>query len=137
MPHGQRPQLASRLRAAEAEARVQGRGIWSHESLGIKRADGDGLRPGWFQIIVGNVTSEAKRKDRMYLNFGADWSLDFTIEIPKHLYRRFAEITDGNDGFLGKTIEVRGWVEWAGGPKIILEFADQLIILPDGTGQSR
>lgn len=137
MPHGQRPKLASRLRTAEAAARAQRRRIWSHESLGVKTADGDGLRPGWFQIIIGNVTSEEKRKDRTYLNFGDDWSRDFTIEIPRRLYRRLSKITDRHDGFLGKTIEVRGWVEWAGGPKIILEFADQLTIVPDRKVQSR
>lgn len=137
MPHGQPPRLASRLRTVEAEARAGKRGIWAHESLGVKLAEGDELRPGWFQVIVGKVTSEAKRKDRMYLNFGDDWSRDFTIEIPSRLYRSLPEITGEQGGFFGKTVEVRGWVEWAGGPKIILEFAEQLIVMPGIKNQRR
>ena len=131
MPHGQAPRMASELRAAEREARTERRGLWSHEGLRIKRADGEGLQPGWFQLIGGKIVSEAKRKNRMYLNFGEDWSRDFTIEIPKRLYRYLPKITGEQDTFLGKTVEVRGWVEWAGGPKIILEFAEQLIVVPE------
>jgi len=137
MPRGTAPKFAQELRRAEAEARAEQKGLWSYSGLSVKRADGNELRPGWFQIIVGKVVSVSKRKERAYLNFGDDWSEDFTVEIPKRLYRHFPETPDNKLGFLGKTIEVRGWVEWAGGAKIILEFADQIIIVPEGSDHSR
>lgn len=131
MPRFHRPKMAEALRTAEARARSKRRGLWSLQSLSVVSAQGDKLRTGWFQIIKGRVLSEKRLKGRTFLNFGEDWSRDFTIEIPKRLYRHFSAADTNSLNLEGQTIEVRGWTEWAGGPKIILEFAEQLVVLDE------
>lgn len=149
MPHSHRSKAADDLRTAEATARQDKKGLWAYDALSVVRADSKDLRPGWFQIIRGKVLSEKRLKGRTYLNFGDDWRKDFTVEIPKRLYRQFGagERATADQsatrfepvqlGFEGRQIEVRGWVEWAGGPKIIIEHAAQLSLVPDPDAQSR
>ncbi len=130
MPHTLRPVAADPLRGAEKNARESHKGLWAIGGLSPVHANSDKLQPGWFQIIIGKVLSEKRSRSGTYLNFGKDWATDFTVQIPKRLYRQFTETENQSFGLEGKTIEVRGWVEWAGGPKIILEDAAQLIIIP-------
>lgn len=142
MPHSHRPAAAKALRHAENTARTGKHGLWAKNSATIVSADSNGLRPGWFQIVRGKIMAENRLRDRIYLNFGPDWRSDFTIEIPKRLYRRFGLAkTPGTRtakiGLTGKNIEVRGWVEWSGGPKIILEDAEQLVVLPPPSAGAR
>ena len=137
MPHHHQPVLAAQLHGAEAEARTKKRGLWAIDGLSAVQATSEQLHPGWFQIVTGKILSEKRRKNGVYLNFGDDWSRDFTIEIPKRLYRQFNAKSDGTLGLEGQYVEVRGWVEWAGGPKIILEYASQLTVALPVPAQSR
>jgi endonuclease YncB( thermonuclease family) len=129
-PHDQRPVAPDALYRAEAEARAKTLGLWARSEYQILQASSSKLRPGWFQIITGVVLSEKRTRGGIYLNFGTDWATDFTVQIPKRLYRQFGLSAKQLPGFEGKTIEVRGWVEWAGGPKIILDDAAQILVLP-------
>lgn len=129
MPYFSRPVAEAPLRSAEAFAQTAELGLWQRRLLAPVTATGDAVRPGWFQLVEGKILSENRRHEKTYLNFGRDWRRDFTVEIPKKLYRQFDGTSDATLGLTGKTIQVRGWVEWAGGPKIILEDAAQLLVL--------
>jgi micrococcal nuclease len=114
----------------EQEARQQKRGLWSYTGYRFQKASVDenkNIRPGWFQFIEGRVLSAKRNNNRVFLNFGPDWSKDFTIEVPLKFARklRFSKTPEALEQ---KNIRVRGWVEWAGGPKIILTSASHLQI---------
>jgi len=137
MPRYQRPSDEGALRNAETTAQQNKKGLWAIQGFNVIPASSPDIRPGWFQVISGLVISEKRHKSRTFLNFGTDWSKDFTIEIPSRLYRQFAYRSDTSLGLQGKHIEVRGWVEWSGGPKIILEDAAQLYTYSPEPDQSR
>jgi len=130
-PLGRKVENASQLWAAEVIAREKRAGLWANDSLNAVHADGNNLRPGWFQLVHGTVLSSKAAKTSIYLNFGADWSEDFTIEIPNRVARRRNSDLPPLLEMAGLHVEVRGWVEWAGGPKIILENITLLRILSE------
>jgi len=112
------------LLKAEADARTEKAGLWRTGAYAVKPAHApDDIRIGWFQFVEGRVVSAKKVRNKIYLNFGDDWAKDFTVEIPLSFVRRMAvdPLT-----LTGKSVSVRGWVEWAGGPKIILESPHNL-----------
>ncbi len=75
-----------------------------------------------FQIVRDKVVSLTERKDFTFINFGMDWKEDFTIMIPKGLWKKI----DKTKFEAGKTIQVRGFTENYYGPMIKLESDRQL-----------
>jgi len=121
------------LWGTEAVALANRKGLWNLGAMRPVDAISDKLRPGWFQIVKGTVRSSKASKNSVYLNFAEDWSKDFTVEIPNNIARQYNEDLMPLLELAGQNVEVRGWVEWAGGPKIILENASLLRIFPGPT----
>lgn len=113
--------------AAELTARSANRGLWAE--LDLLAEASERLQTGWFRIVSGTVTSAARVGDRIYLNFGENWRRDFTVEIPAPSLRQFKKT--GLDPLMlqSRTIEVRGWTDWKGGPRILLEGPGQLRLI--------
>ncbi|MEX0298672.1 MAG: hypothetical protein AB3N28_06355 [Kordiimonas sp.] len=89
-------------------------------------ATGSDLKPGWFQTVKGTVYSAKKIGKTIYLNFDQDWRTDFTVQLTQKLERKYLKKELSPLSLAGQNIEVRGWVEWSGGPKIILTHTDQM-----------
>jgi hypothetical protein len=70
-------------------------------------------------------------KSRGYLNFGADWKHDFTATIAPEDMKTFRAAGVDPQGYAGKTIRVRGIVEWHNGPEIEIASPDDIEIVPD------
>lgn len=126
-----RRECVSELYAAEADARSRRAGIWALPAYAVRDAyhvSGDDL--GTFQIVEGKVLN-ASVKSRAYLNFGSDWKRDFTATIAPEDMKMFR--ADGIDpaDYAGKTIRVRGIVEWHGGPEIEIASPADIEIVPD------
>lgn len=121
------------LYAAEALARSEGRGLWQGDSLTARATDD--LSSGWFRILQGTVLSARKGRDRVYLNFGSDWRTDFTVEIPTAALRRFRRAGIDPLAYEGAEVEVRGWLDWRGGPRLLLEAPGQVRLI--GTNPPR
>lgn len=119
--------MAATLFAAEGTARRMRTGLWSHKAYTVHDAQGTSLKPGWFQLVRGTVYSTKQMREKVFLNFDENWRTDFTVEVPASLAKRYAE-EDAIDvaELTGKPIEVRGFLEWAGGPKIIVSHRHQL-----------
>jgi micrococcal nuclease len=120
---------AAEMLVLEQAARAAGRGLWAEPAF--MPQDAGALRDGrgGFRIVRGQVLRVAPTESHLYLNFGADWRVDFTVRV------RRAEL-DGVfagadlEGLTGRLVEVRGVVLEAGGPLIELSHPEQLQVLP-------
>ncbi len=118
------------LYLSEDQAKRNKLGLWGIGAYKVESAlNTDKIRPGWFQIVRGKVYAAKKVKNKTYLNFEENWREDFTIEISGKILSTMKNQGLDTQNFAGKTIEVRGWVEWAGGPKIILSSPNRLRII--------
>jgi micrococcal nuclease len=75
------------LYAAEAQARVDRKGIWSHGFYAVRRAEKPAvLLPlsGSYELVEGRVLKAARAGSRVFLNFGRVWKEDFTIVIDRY-----------------------------------------------------
>ncbi|MBL8643809.1 MAG: thermonuclease family protein [Rhodospirillaceae bacterium] len=120
--------LAAEMLAIETEARRAKRGIWGHPFYAVRDALSPGLADdnGTFQIVRGTVTDAAKTKERVYLNFGADYRSDFTVSVEKRDWRMFEAAGIDLLAFKGKTIEARGWIVKRNGPMIEATHPEQI-----------
>ena len=82
-----------------------------------------------FQIVEGIVTSTAKVRDKIFLNFGANYKTDFTIYVNKVGQKRFKSAGFDLLSLEGAKVRVRGWVEMQNGPMMILDHLERLEVL--------
>lgn len=124
-------QDSERLFAAEREARAAERGIWGRDFYKIRTPEPNNLSQDMdsFQIVEGIIVSTAKVRDKMFLNFGADYRTDFTVFVTKEGQRRFKKAELDLMSLEGARVRVRGWVEIQNGPTMILDHAERLEIL--------
>ncbi|MFM2042947.1 MAG: hypothetical protein RLY86_1523 [Pseudomonadota bacterium] len=123
---------AAALRRAEREGRSAGAGLWGAPD-GQPRDAGRSPRDwvadfGRFHLVRGKVLTATKARDRVYLNFGGEWRSDFTVEIENRDLRLFDGALDPLK-LAGKVVEVRGWVEEAGGPAIRVTHPEQIEVM--------
>ena len=116
----------------EARARGARMGLWATK-LG---AMADGGRPqqlsgrtGRFAIVEGRVDSVGERPKRTYLNFGTNWSEDFTVYVDRGDRARFDTADIDLKGLEGRRVRVRGWILDDRGPAIHMTNPEQLEIV--------
>ena len=113
---------ASALTAAEAEARQGKNGIWA-EPTAIKNAESPGdilAGIGRFTVVEGKVLSVRQAGATTYVNFGRNWTRDFAVTISRRIVPAFEAAGLAPKSFENRRIQVRGWVEARGGPRIEL-----------------
>ncbi|WP_417456246.1 thermonuclease family protein [Kordiimonas sp.] len=118
-----------KLYDAELEARAGKKGLWIFKNLQPVAATGNSVKAGWFQIVEGVVVDAAKVRDTIFLNFGDDWRTDFTVEIPALTTRYFDRIGLDPLSLEGQHIEVRGWIDFKSGPRLLLQGPGQIRII--------
>ncbi|MDX2223469.1 MAG: thermonuclease family protein [Rhodospirillaceae bacterium] len=123
--------LAAQLYAAEAEARAASRGIWSRPFYAVRAADPMTLRAdiGSFQIVAGRVVDAARVRERVYLNFGADFRTDFTVSLDRDAQDLFAAAGLDPLALEGRIVEARGWLTSRNGPMIEATHPEQVVVL--------
>ncbi|TNE63500.1 MAG: thermonuclease family protein [Alphaproteobacteria bacterium] len=119
------------LYAAEAVARAARRGLWAFDNLQPVDATGKGVRTGWFQLVEGTVVKAERVGVTVFLNFGDDWRSDFTAEIPVNTLRYYEKAGLDPLSLAGRRIEVRGWIDFKAGPRLLLQGPGQIRILDD------
>ena len=114
--------LPGDFRDAEHSAVNQRRGVWSDGGIFHQASDLNDLDAavGGFVVVEGEVLSIGDRKRRLYLNFGKDWSTDFTAVADKSGSNQYRGNIDALKMSKGRRIRVRGILEWRGGPMIRL-----------------
>jgi endonuclease YncB( thermonuclease family) len=86
---------------------------------------------GAFMLVEGVVLSVGRRERTVYLNFGSDWSTDFTVSFPVADANRFEEAGGTLDALVGQRIRVRGWLTQRDGPWIGVDHPEQIEILDE------
>lgn len=127
------------LMQAEAHARAAGLGVWSDPAYRLLDAtDTKSLLAldGTYQIVSGQVLAVARKRGRLYLNFGRDWKSDFTVTVAPSDARLFENPTFGGDdapsaGIVGKRVRVRGFLSRYNGPEMEITSPDQIEIPGD------
>jgi endonuclease YncB( thermonuclease family) len=119
------------LLAIEAEAREARRGIWGLRFYAIRRADALARADGEdavdsFQLVEGVVKAVERVSGRTFLNFGEDWTTDFTGVVQPEDAGLFE--AEGIDlaRLQGRRIRLRGWVTWRNGPAIDIAIPEQI-----------
>lgn len=125
-----RPDLASR----EAAARARGLGLWREDGGVLDAEDIAALlaRTGRFTIVTGRVRGVGERRFVTYLNFGADWSQDFTVTIRKRTWTKLVAAGLDPADLRGRRIRVRGLIQNRGGPAVTIDAAEAIEILDEG-----
>lgn len=113
--------------AAEYRARAARLGVWALDAYAVRDAR-DESRAFGFQIYTGAVRSTGEYRGRVYFNFGDDFRKDVTASVAKGAFRRWKR-QDDVASFKGKTVELRGLVDWINGPSIELRHERQLRLL--------
>lgn len=119
------------LLAIEAEARRRGRGIWETGAIGPWSATDAALaaRAGRYALVEGRVVSHGRSRRVAYLNFGEDWSRDFTVLVRKTDLETWPEAARDLERFVGRRVRARGTLEAWNGALIRAEHPAQIEIL--------
>lgn len=120
------------LLAHESLARRQMKGLWALPLYAPKPAAKTYLLAAGrstFQIATGKVVAVSRTKSAAYLNFGSDWTSDFTVRIPRAVLKANPQWSDQLESLKDRTIEVRGWIERRGGPLISITQPGEIALL--------
>lgn len=125
---GERACAAALLREERA-ARAAKLGLWGDPYYVVRSAErASELRAerGRFTIIEGRVLSVRESGGTVYVNFGRQWTEDFTVTIAKRNERIFVAAGLEPKTLAGRRVRVRGWVEERGGPWIEVTRPEQI-----------
>lgn len=136
---------ANALRTDEETARRSGKGVWNWDLLHptpiftpkdtqtfflgtAGHFDAD-RAIGHYGIIRGLVLSTGSAGRWRYLNFGRNYTRDFTVRLTANVEKRLSEHGFTLKGLKDRTIEVRGIVQSNGGPLVDVFDAAQIVIM--------
>lgn len=116
------------LLAVEGVARDRKRGLWERGAWPVQARDLEALAAsaGRFTIVEGRVVGVGERRERTYLNFGRDWSRDFSVTIPRRTWASLKARGVTADSLTGRTVRVRGIVEVRRAPSLDIASPDML-----------
>lgn len=121
--------LAPEMMTLEGQARADQAGMWGLPYYALRSADNARHDVGTFQIVEARVMDAARIRDRVYLNFGADWRTDFTVKVRRRNEKAFKKIDIDLMALKGRRVRVRGWIKSENGAMIELDHPERLEIL--------
>ena len=123
--------VARRYRQIERGAFLVGLGVWSLQ--GVRQVDhSDAHRYiGCLMSVTGKVVNVHGGPKAYHLNFGRDYRTDFTaVLFRKDISRLVEEGMHPVTGYEGRFVKVTGTLKEYNGPQIIVESADQVVVIP-------
>ena len=129
--------FASEMLAIEEGARKNERGLWLSEAYAVKTSESAPDAEDGYHLVTGRITGVAIHRNRIFLNFGADWRSDLTVSIPPGARRLFAR--EGHDPlqWTGRNIRARGWLREYNGPYIEIDHPQRIEFLETAQSQSQ
>ncbi|MBN1573968.1 MAG: thermonuclease family protein [Deltaproteobacteria bacterium] len=111
-------------------ARKEGRGIWADVNRWVIPAEDAGRHIGLSKTVVGRVKRTEDKGFGVFLNFGEDFSTDFTVFIPANNLQYFKDegIGDPASKYRGKVVETTGTIRERNGPSITVRHPGQIYI---------
>lgn len=119
--------LASEMLALERAARAAGRGIWAQRFYQVRAPLELNQHLESFQLVEGKILKSAKISDTIFLNFGEDYKVDFTVVIERRDWPRFPPTITAD--LTGRTVRVRGWLQYWNGPMLRASHPEQIEVL--------
>ena len=122
---------AAALLASEAAGRQAKKGIWA-EASATKNAESAGdilAGNGRFMLVEGRVLSVRQAGATTYLNFGRNWTRDFSVTISRRMLPSLEAAGMAPKSLENRRIRVRGFIETRTGPRIELLRVGQLELL--------
>ena len=118
------------LKAAMDEARSERRGLWADTGRWMVESDNAGKFIGQSKTVVGEVLFAQAAGPGVFLNFGDDFTTDFTAFIPKDDLVHFTQagIADPAGAYRGRIVEVTGTIHERNGPTITVRHPDQIYV---------
>lgn len=118
------------LLAREEEARAAHRGQWREQRvLAAGEPDAILAKAGDFALVEGIIVSVREREMVTYLNFGSQWTRDFTVTIWKKNRAKLAAAGLRAAQLEGRHVRVRGMVEAGRGPLIDVLTPEQIEVI--------
>ncbi|MBS7696706.1 MULTISPECIES: hypothetical protein [unclassified Chelatococcus] len=119
------------LLAREDKARADRRGQWEDAAAVLAASEPEAIlaKAGDFAVIEGIIVSVREREHVTYLNFGSQWTRDFTVTIWKKNRAKFAAAGLRFAELDGRRIRVRGMVEAGRGPLIDVLTPEQIEVI--------
>lgn len=125
--------LLGELLARERAARSAGLGIWADPFYAIRSpAELERDLPELldsFQLVEGRVRAAKIVGGRAFLNFGGDRHSDFTAVLQPEAVDLFQAEGLDPEGYAGRLVRIRGWVERHDGPMIEVTHPEQIEVL--------
>lgn len=127
------PQCVLALLDVERQARIEARGMWSDAQYKIRSALDPSLgdETGLYELVAGQVLSIGHGDVVIFVNFGRDYSHDFTVTMTPAVAKSLAAAGIDVDQLAGKRVVVRGMIEASGGPAIRIGEATDIEVLAD------
>ncbi|MEO0831880.1 MAG: hypothetical protein AAFY13_01125 [Pseudomonadota bacterium] len=122
----------TRFLAIEQSARERRNGLWNLPFYRVRNANQvDDCRDaiGSIQVLVGRVIEARLGRRRAYINFGSDYREDVTATVPMRVVRQWAKTGFAVESLIGKTIRVRGYLEWINGPSVSVTHPQMIEVL--------
>lgn len=123
---------AKALLALEADARGKRLGLWGQKGFDVLDAWATRKirrRENSYQLVVGEVRGVAETKRFTYVNFGENWRTDFTANVSAKTAKALRKGGFSLVDLKGKTVRIRGWVQYANGPMIRVVAREQIEVL--------
>jgi endonuclease YncB( thermonuclease family) len=117
------------LLALESAARGAGAGIWTHPFYAIRQADQVADLVDTYQLVEGTPIDVGRGGGRVFLNYGRDWSVDFTPSLREETLDSFRQVHLNPFQLAGQRLRVRGWITWHSGPAIDLTHPEQIEVI--------
>ncbi|MBS7705525.1 hypothetical protein [Chelatococcus asaccharovorans] len=118
------------LLAREEKARAGRRGQWRDQAvLAADEPDAILAKAGDFAVVEGIIVSVRERERVTYLNFGSQWTRDFTVTIWKKNRAKLAAAGLRAVELEGRHVRVRGMVEAGRGPLIDVLTPEQIEVI--------
>ncbi len=111
-------------------ARNKKLGFWANVDKWMVLAVDAGRHIGLSKTVVGRVLHSEKKSFGVFLNFGDDFSKDFTVFISDKNLTYFTDsgIYNPASKYLGKVLEVTGTIREKNGPSISVKHPSQIYI---------
>lgn len=120
------------LRGHEEAARKRSLGLWAedrYKAIPVRQVDRLRERVGRFVLVEGRVLSVGERRLRTYLNFGSDWTRDFTLIVPSRVWREMTARGVTAAALKGRRIRARGVLEEWQGPALAVTVPEAIEVL--------
>lgn len=118
--------------APAGAARQAALGLWADPYYSAQAADRPGdiaARRGQFTVVEGDVVSVRESRGTTYINFGRRWSESFAAVILKRNAGALLAAGINPKLLQGRRVEVRGFVELRGGPRMEIMRPEQLNVV--------